>query len=62
MRRRAAYTRKSLDIKRDLGDKVGIGSSLNGLGNVAYALGDLDAADAYYTQIWPSSASWAMPR
>jgi predicted ATPase/DNA-binding SARP family transcriptional activator len=39
-----AYHERSLEIFRELGDKIGVADSLNGLGNVAHDLGDFAAA------------------
>jgi tetratricopeptide (TPR) repeat protein len=41
---------KSLDIKREIGDRKGIANSLGNLGNIALALGQHDEATKYHQE------------
>ena len=41
------YYKRSLAICEALGDKYGIGNSLNNIGNVYYVKGDYDKAEEY---------------
>ncbi|PZS01138.1 MAG: hypothetical protein DLM69_05340, partial [Candidatus Chloroheliales bacterium] len=45
-----SYYQQALELKRRLGDSVGILSALNGLGNAAYEQGDYPAAQVYYEE------------
>jgi tetratricopeptide (TPR) repeat protein len=44
------YYQQSLEIKREIGDRHGIGSSLRGLGNAYYSLGNYQQAIDYLEQ------------
>ncbi|WP_394793811.1 ATP-binding protein [Armatimonas sp.] len=45
-----SYNRQSLEIRREIGDKKGIGGSLNNLGNAAFFQGDHDTARAFHEE------------
>jgi predicted ATPase/DNA-binding SARP family transcriptional activator len=46
----ASLHQESLVIRREVGDKTGIGDSLNGLGMIAWSRGDYRTAHDYYEQ------------